>query len=757
LTAVHLWLRASGRAVAPDPYVRHLLDNATADHHPVTRISYDARGQRLAIDYSNGAVSRCTYDRDTFRLATLTTTRPAAPAVQALSYAYDAVGNITSIADATQNDVHFQNAVVSASSHYEYDALYQLILAEGREHIGLTTAPETTWDDAPRTGHPHRNDGRVMRRYTEVYAYDKAGNLTSLTHKLGNAPGGATLWTRTFEPAADGNRLLRSTVGGRVEQYQYDGGTQRRGNMSTVPPLQRLTWNFKNQLRSVDLQGGGVAYYTYDASGQRIRKVVARRGGVVQERIYIGGWEVYRERSGTVPTLERETLHVMDDQRRIAMVETRTRPSGARSRFRFQLDNHLGSSVVELGEAAEVIGLEEYYPYGGTSYASVPARVEVSARRYRYSGKERDEETGLYYYGARYYASWLGRWISPDPIGLRDGLNLYQFVHGRPLSRKDPRGTSTQKTTVVVPEEEAPVIQGRPGNDLRSAGEAIREAEKAGDETAAKELRKERAGNLSAQIKEHQRLWVGMLAVQWLPPLIGGVAGGLAFGAAVAGGWSAGGAALLDAFVASGVGVTVEQGVRGAFGFELKSPGDVIAAVIFGVAFAGVGIGLKKAFQRWVSGSLSASEAARSRANMAAIRAKLPANRKLSDEEMRAFIEQTYQQNELLQQLTAAQNLKGQAKDVEMLRILHEFEMQTGTQVKIVTASQMPGDNKASIRTEPGYFLIRDDVFQNSDDLWTELQHGMATYYLGGNLSVMPMGALNRLDAMIAAGHWMTL
>jgi hypothetical protein len=92
-----------------------------------------------------------------------------------------------------------------------------------------------------------------------------------------------------------------------------------------------------------------------------------------------------------------------------------------------------------------------------------------------------------------------------------------------------------------------------------------------------------------------------------------------------------------------------------------------------------------------------------------------------------------------------------------MLRILHEFEMQTGTQVKIVTASQMPGDTKASIRTEPGYFLIRDDVFQNSDDLWTELQHGMATYYLGGNLSVMPMGALNRLDAMIAAGHWMTL
>ena len=62
-----------------------------------------------------------------------------------------------------------------------------------------------------------------------------------------------------------------------------------------------------------------------------------------------------------------------------------------------QLDNHLGS-------AAEIL-YEEYHPYGSTSYRASPSGVEVSARRYRYTGKERDEETGLYYYGARYYAA----------------------------------------------------------------------------------------------------------------------------------------------------------------------------------------------------------------------------------------------------------------------------------------------------------------------------------------------------------------
>ncbi len=61
-------------------------------------------------------------------------------------------------------------------------------------------------------------------------------------------------------------------------------------------------------------------------------------------------------------------------------------------------------------------------------------------KRYRYTGKERDEETGLYYHGARYYAPWLGRWTSCDPAGLVDGLNLYVYAGANPVVRHDPSG-----------------------------------------------------------------------------------------------------------------------------------------------------------------------------------------------------------------------------------------------------------------------------------------------------------------------------
>ena len=91
---------------------------------------------------------------------------------------------------------------------------------------------------------------------------------------------------------------------------------------------------------------------------------------------------------------------------------------------------------------------EEYYPYGGTSYIAHPSGADnktvASRKRYRYSGKERDDETGMYYYGARYYAPFLGRWVSADPVGKRDGLNLFVFVRGNPVSSIDSVGHQTE-------------------------------------------------------------------------------------------------------------------------------------------------------------------------------------------------------------------------------------------------------------------------------------------------------------------------
>ena len=86
------------------------------------------------------------------------------------------------------------------------------------------------------------------------------------------------------------------------------------------------------------------------------------------------------------------------------------------------------------------ITYEEYHPYGTSAYRAEGAAIGVSRRRYRYTGKERDEETGLYYHGARYYAAWLGRWTAADPSGLIGGANLYQYVSGNPIALMDPDG-----------------------------------------------------------------------------------------------------------------------------------------------------------------------------------------------------------------------------------------------------------------------------------------------------------------------------
>ena len=112
---------------------------------------------------------------------------------------------------------------------------------------------------------------------------------------------------------------------------------------------------------------------------------------------------------------ERETVHLSDSAGRVAMVETKTVDGGAAvgsplARYRYQLDNHLGTVAVEVDEGGNVVSYEEYHPYGTSAYRAEGAAIGVSRRRYRYTGKERDEETGLYYHGARYYAAWLGRW-----------------------------------------------------------------------------------------------------------------------------------------------------------------------------------------------------------------------------------------------------------------------------------------------------------------------------------------------------------
>ncbi len=413
----------------------------------VEGVEYNARGQRTLARHGNGSTTRYEYDPATFRLARQTTTvAGGGGALQDLTLIYDPVGNVVAVADG----VSYGNPDVSADGFYEYDALYRLVRAEGREHPGQRPGHE----DAAQFGLPpaaHPNDWRALRRYRETYAYDAVGNVVEVLHRPLDAAGAG--WSRRYQYASDNNRLRATSAPGDpdgvfAEAYDHDAA----GNLTRMPHLPALDWDRANRLRRAKKQvqnGEGPAndvHFTYDASGRRVRKVY-EHGGLVEERVYLGGYEVYRRRAvgAAEPEFERQTLHVIDGRRRVALVETKTVDAGApgfapSTRHRYQLENHLGSSALELDEAGRVFAYEEHYPFGGTAFRAADGATDVGDRRYRYTGKERDEETGLYYHGARYYAPWLARWCSWDPIATKDSFSQYAYVNDNPLTKVDPTG-----------------------------------------------------------------------------------------------------------------------------------------------------------------------------------------------------------------------------------------------------------------------------------------------------------------------------
>jgi len=220
-------------------------------------------------------------------------------------------------------------------------------------------------------------------------------------------------------------------------------------------PGPNMHWDYKDQLRQTDLGGGGTAFYIYDASGQRVRKVWEKAPGLVEERIYLGGFEIFRRHNGPIgantATLERETLHVMDDKQRIALVETRTQGNDPAppQLIRYQFGNHLGSASLELDDQAQIISYEEYAPFGSSTYQAVRNQTET-AKRYRYTGKERDEENGFYYYGFRYYSHCLGRWVSCDPLFKTSNSALYTFTTCNPSTHFDIKGLTDPLDSTVA-------------------------------------------------------------------------------------------------------------------------------------------------------------------------------------------------------------------------------------------------------------------------------------------------------------------
>lgn len=451
-------------------YSSKVKDRASTAPH-ITKAMYAADGQPLRIDYGNSSCSVYTYDENTRLLTHQRTWRGDGTVLEDLSWVYDCTGRVSSVEDAAHQTQFFRNEMVAPRRNYWYDDFGRLIRASGREKIetggNTSRSLRQVLSSSPllRESLPFGQASEVCG-YVEMYSYDDADNILSVQHQSSDAS--IAGWTRTYEykepsrlePSVTNNRLSRTRIGGFTEEYGYDGDAGQVGCMTSMPGFSRLGWDCNNKMRCSARQKVNdgepeTTWYVYDDSGRRVRKVVDREttGTLdasqprrLKETLFLDALEIHHTYGGDGRTKKTTTNTSLIS----GILSNRTQTSVSieelvltteKSRLSpTTLSRYHMSASLETDDRGQVVSYEEYNPFGVSMLLACRSDVEAP-RRYRFAAYQRDNETGLYACGARYYAPWLGRWTSPDPLGTADGDNMYAYVQNDPVNWIDPGGT----------------------------------------------------------------------------------------------------------------------------------------------------------------------------------------------------------------------------------------------------------------------------------------------------------------------------
>jgi RHS repeat-associated protein len=453
------------------------IERVELDREPIVeRIAYDAAGQRTLITFGNGLMTRYAYHAQTFRLVRLRserfetpdplTCRPAGAVLQDLAYDYDLAGNVVGVVERTPgsgvranpeagtvDDAALRAALAAGDAllrRFTYDPLYRLTSATGRECTGgIASAP---WADGQRCGFDSGNHGTpnqdnapsLTGLYRQSYRYDAVGNITRVRHD------GASRATRVYRVSPASNRLAELVLGDARFAYRHD----EAGNLVRESEARHFEWDHLNRMKSFRTQTGSAepsvhTQYLYDAVGERVKKLVRRQGGAIESTTYIDGvFERHHRRKPGATESTSTLVHVMDGERRVMMARDGVpHPDDRGPAVQYVLGDHLGNHSVTVDGTGTFVNREEWTPYGETTLGS------FAKKRFRFNGKERDDESGLNYVGARYYAPWLGRWTSCDPAepAVTGSLNWYTCLGSNPMNLVDPDGGNPERPKVTGP------------------------------------------------------------------------------------------------------------------------------------------------------------------------------------------------------------------------------------------------------------------------------------------------------------------
>ena len=376
----------------------------------VVTYSYDGVGKLTSLQDTQSGNIQWTYD-DANRI--LSETTPAG----VTSYTYNAANQRTSMTAANRQPVT-----------YGYDTAGRLqTITQGAETFTLA------YDLISRPANLQRPNG-----ITTTYTYDAVNRLERMTH--GQAPA-VEDYQYTFNaddeissittlsaarplpsakngvPADGSNRI--SQLGTTNFNFDDEGKTLTKTSQQGTTTYQ---WDARERLTQVTRPDGQTVNYSYDALGRRSTRTTA---GVTTTFLYDGADVV----------LDRTSNGGETDYLNATGVDEKLRQSSPATGPLYFLQDHLGSTTSLTDAGGNVVERQDYDPFGETQGSALT--------RYGYTGRERDDVTGLVYYRARWYDPQQGRFISEDPSGFDGGLNKYVYADNEPINSIDPYGLQT--------------------------------------------------------------------------------------------------------------------------------------------------------------------------------------------------------------------------------------------------------------------------------------------------------------------------
>jgi RHS repeat-associated protein len=461
----------------------------------VATYSYDALNRLTHVGYSGGSAEDVTYTYDSGATCSAGIGRLCSVTDESGStqYGYDAFGN-------TLVQSHVELGVTYTTA-YTYDAGNRVLSITGpdgrvvsysRDPKGQVTSMTTTVNGASQpiiNGRSYRPDGlltaqafgnglnelraydiqgRLREQYlgaadTRLYAYDANGNLTSkqslpevaafqydaldrLTDELAGTDHNA------FSYDSNGNRLSDLTNAGKTRDYVYAAAANRLQQLgaqtvtldaaghtlSDRNGARAFVYNNAGRLVQVTIDGTERGRYTYNAFGQRTRKIRTSAAGATRRFVYhydLAGHLIAETRPNG--KLVRSYLWAGDEP----VAQIQNRPALGTEELAYLHTDALGTPRLATDSAQTVVWRFESQAFGTGKPDTDPDDDGTGTQvRLRFPGQYHDGESGLYYNWNRYYDPKTGRYITSDPTGLKGGLNTYVYVANNPLVNTDPSG-----------------------------------------------------------------------------------------------------------------------------------------------------------------------------------------------------------------------------------------------------------------------------------------------------------------------------